>query len=152
MDTFSNSLSKQKTSFANYYRRERVDEMFSPDHYDRASSDEEERAPFKGYISSEVIDENAKKCRQLRILRYIVAASTILATVAWVLLGVQYFKHDSLIYHGSVGLDAGQSTQQPVLREAPDFGVKLITFDEDLNFMGDTKEVDANWQKLWPSQ
>ena len=37
------------------------------------------------------------------------------------------------------------------LREAPEFGsLKQVVFEEDPKFMGDSPDVDAEWDKLWP--
>lgn len=50
------------------------------------------------------------------------------------------------------GSEIDENSSRPALKEAPDFGYKLVTFEEDSAFMGNSAEVDANWQKLWPGK
>ena len=43
----------------------------------------------------------------------------------------------------------GVSLEHP-LREAPEFPSRLISYEQDPRYMGDSPEIDATWQKLWP--
>lgn len=64
--------------------------------------------------------------------------------------------HDSPMWIGPWAGTAPEEWSEPYshpLKEAPEFSsLKQVVFEEDSSFMGDSPEVDAEWNKLWPSK
>jgi hypothetical protein len=100
----------------------------------------------------------AKMYRQLRSHRRQLVISMVLHLITLVVVAVFLFSgrlhkpEEKSGDYSTNGSEFEQVESQPALKQAPDFGYKLVTFEEDPAFIGNSAEVDENWRKLWPSE
>jgi hypothetical protein len=107
--------------------------------------------------SSKSDKRRAEMYRQLRSHRHQLVISMVFHLITLVVVAVFFFSgrlrntEEKSGNYSTSGSEFGQAESQPALKQAPDFGYKLVAFEEDPAFIGNSAEVDENWRKLWPS-